>query len=182
MNKSLEQLIREVELARQRYLAEVTGLSTLQGDFRVADDRWSIAQLTEHLVVAEQGGVNGMWKAAEGVRNGSPVWSGPSKNAGLSIETVVERTWQPKEVAPPMAVPRQEGPLGYWAVALQSCEVLLPSLLIAVDSLDPHTVIFPHPISGPLDVPQRLEFLRFHLDRHCMQVESIKQGSGFPNA
>ena len=32
---------------------------------------------------------------------------------------------------------------------------------------------FPHPISGALDFHQRLEFLRFHLQRHHQQVARI---------
>ena len=39
-----------------------------------------------------------------------------------------------------------------------------------------------YPISGPLDVRQRLEFLRFHLDRHRAQVEQVKLHPDFPLA
>ena len=31
----------------------------------------------------------------------------------------------------------------------------------------------PHPISGPMDFHQRLEFLRFHINRHKDQVSSL---------
>ncbi len=36
----------------------------------------------------------------------------------------------------------------------------------ALQGLDPSLVIFPHFLSGPLVARQRLEFLRFQLDRH----------------
>ena len=36
----------------------------------------------------------------------------------------------------------------------------------ALHGLDPSLVIFPHFLSGPLVARQRLEFLRFQLDRH----------------
>ena len=39
-----------------------------------------------------------------------------------------------------------------------------------------------YPISGPLDVRQRLEFLRFHLDRHRAQIEQVNAHLDFPQA
>ncbi|MFM7671814.1 MAG: hypothetical protein ACKO6Q_04400 [Bacteroidota bacterium] len=35
-------------------------------------------------------------------------------------------------------------------------------------------IIYPHPLSGPLNVYQRLEFLRYHMERHQRQIEGIR--------
>lgn len=180
---ALETLFADVEQARYHYLSSVRHLSTTQGNFRPAvptGATWSIAEVTEHLVHAEYGGVLCIWKAAVAMRTGKPIWSGASVNQGLSIEDVVARTWRPREAAPEGAAPRMGGPLGYWVAALSNAQALLPPLIAVLDGLDGSTVIFPHPISGPLDVRQRLEFLRFHLDRHRGQVESIKGNRAFP--
>lgn len=180
---ALEAHFHDVEQARHTYLASVRYLTTAQGDFRpamLAGASWSIAEVTEHLVHAEHGGVLCIWKAAAAERTGEPIWSEASVNQGLSIEEVVARTWRPRETAPEGAAPRMGGPLGYWIAALSNAQSLLPPLTAVLDGLDGSTVIFPHPISGPLDVRQRLEFLRFHLDRHRGQVEAIKGNPAFP--
>lgn len=176
----LESLYAQVGVARSHYLAAVEDLTTAQGHFRPTQQSWSIAEVTEHLVHAEQGGILSIWKAAVGVRTGEPVWIGHSSHEGLSIEEVVERTWRPREEVPEGAAPRMGGPLGFWTVSLSGCQALLPSLTAALEGLDLNAVIFPHPISGPLDARQRLEFLRFHLDRHLGQVEAIRMSPVFP--
>ena len=50
----------------------------------------------------------------------------------------------------------------------------------ALHGLDRSLVIFPHLLSRPLDARQRLEFPRFHLDRHRHQIESLMTEGGFP--
>jgi hypothetical protein len=49
-----------------------------------------------------------------------------------------------------------------------------------MQGLDPEKVIYPHPISGPLNVLQRMQFLRFHMERHQKQVEQLKYHPQFP--
>jgi hypothetical protein len=175
----LNTLIAEVERARRDYLGRVEELTSEQADFRPAPDAWTIAEITEHLVHAEWAGINLIWSAADGVRRGTPVWEGESGNRGLTIETIVERTWREKEIAPEPARPEWGGPLAYWTTALRACGTMLASLPLALEGLDLERIINPHPISGPLDAHQRLEFLRFHLDRHRHQVNRVRETAGW---
>jgi hypothetical protein len=177
----LDRLADSVEQARQRFLDPLVGLTPEQAAFRVELDAWSITQVTEHLVHAESGGINLIWRAAEGVARGTPVWSGESPNRGLSIDEVIERTWQPRETSPESALPRIGGPFPYWAAALRGCSGLLLELKSALLGLTLEDVIYPHVISGPLDARQRLEFLAFHLDRHARQVTGIMTHHAFPD-
>ena len=71
------------------------------------------------------------------------------------------------------------GPLAYWKEAFALCERLLEALHLALEGLDVENVIYPHLISGPLDLGQRLEFLRFHTDRHYGQIERVKRTPSF---
>jgi hypothetical protein len=176
----VDELVDAVEEARQRYLAPLADLSVDQGTFTVGPDAWSIAQITEHLVHAELGGINLIWRAAEGVLGGAPVWAGESPNRGLTIEEVVERTWRPRETSPESAVPRVGGPLGYWAASLRNCAGLLRDLKATLLRVSLEEVVYPHVISGPLDARQRLQFLAFHLDRHRQQVAGILNHPSFP--
>ncbi len=169
----IETLVQEACTARERYLGLVADLDAASALRRPAPDAWNIAEITEHLVLAEQVGINGMWKALDGWRRETPVWSGDPVHRGRTIEEVVEQTWQPRETAPDVATPRWGGPLAYWVACLRTCEPLLRSLARSLEGAPLDDIIFPHPISGPLDARQRLAFLRFHLDHHRAQVESI---------
>jgi hypothetical protein len=175
-------LVDTVEAARRDYLSLLEGLSEEQAGFKVEDAAWTIAEITEHLFHAEFGGINLIWRAADGLARGTPVWSGESPNRGLSIEEVVRRTWREREASPASALPRVGGPLDYWAAALRSCSSLLAELKVRLRLVPLEDSIYPHAISGPLDARQRLQFLAFHLHRHREQVVTVMSHAAFPKA
>lgn len=173
-------LVDKVEGARREYLALLEGLSEEQGGFKVEEAAWSITEITEHLFLAEFGGINFIWRAADGRARGAPVWSGDSPNEGLTIEEVVRRTWREREDSPAVALPRMGGPLDYWVAALRSCSSLLNELKAPLRAVPLEEVVYPHALSGRLDARQRLEFLAFHLHRHRAQVVAIMSHATFP--
>ena len=166
-----------IQSIRGRVLEQLDGLSIEEGAWR-RDDGWSLQQVVEHLVLAERGGFDLIWKAADAYRADSPVWDGPSKNEGLPIEEVVSRTWRTRELAPASATPTGDGSLGVWIAHLESCDALLGHLPAHLDGLPLRKVIYPHFLSGPLDVLQRLEFIRFHMEHHLPQLIGIKADQG----
>ena len=170
----LASLLTEVAEARVRYVAAVQNLSEAQANWRPSPDAWNAVQITEHLFWAEQGGILGMWKLLQAQRKGQPGWSDKLVHRGLTIEEIVARTWQLKELVPAVAAPRLGGPLAFWTLSLESLQPLLQEFVNDFADDDPESLIHPHPISGPLDVRQRLEFLRFHIDRHREQVNALK--------
>jgi hypothetical protein len=176
----LSRLIDEFASARRRYIGSVEELSPEQAHFKPAPDEWSAGENTEHIVRAEWGGINGMWKAVDGAETGTPARDGDPCHRGRSIEQIVAETWQEKEQVPPIAARSWGGPLAFWIAALQANEGVLRALAGALERHDLETIHYPHPISGPLDMRQRLEFLRFHLDRRRNQVEELKSHPEFP--
>jgi hypothetical protein len=176
----LHTLIEEVALARKNFIAACSGLTSAQASFRPAEDIWSVTDNAEHLVWAEWGGVSSIWKAIDGFLRNEPVWKGEAIHHGLSIEEIIAKTWQPKEKVPPSAGPQWGGPIPFWLNSLANCQLTLNALEKDMEGLDPEKVIYPHPISGPLNVLQRMQFLRFHMERHQGQVERLKQHPAFP--
>jgi hypothetical protein len=180
MTTDLVDLIAAATAARTRLLDAVDNLSTTQGAFKADPAEWSIAENVEHLVVAEQGCINRVWAAAEGLRQGQRAWAAEPVHRGKPIEQVVNETWAPRQTAPDIATPRRRGPLGYWITALRCNQPILEALPAALAGLDPAEVITPHPISGPWDACQWLAFVRFHLDLHRQQIDDVARAPGFP--
>jgi hypothetical protein len=178
--KNLKQLFQDVEDSRNKYLETVKHMTYEQGIFKPDTKRWSVSQITEHLVLAENGGINNIWKAIEARRTGNSVWTGEHINSDLSIEEVVKLTWREKEESPASADPKLGGPLKFWIISLENCRSLLKAITKELEGEDMRQIIYPHPISGPLDAGQRFEFLRFHIDRHREQVERLTQSRNFP--
>lgn len=173
---SLDHLLHEVGTARQQYINEVIKLTDEQAQWKPSPTQWSAVELTEHLYWAEHGGIWGMWRALYAQRAGHPIWEGELIHRGLPIETIIARTWQPKEQVPPIAAPRMGGPVSFWLSALASLQQPLHDLATALAEEDFEAIIHPHPISGTLDVQQRFEFLRFHIQRHQGQLLALGLG------
>ncbi|MBL7847420.1 MAG: DinB family protein [Cyclobacteriaceae bacterium] len=180
MVSKLESLLKDVAVARKNFLDATAGLSEEQARFRPDELTWSVIDNVEHLFWAEFGGINGMWKVLEATRRQQPVFTGERVHEGLPIEQVIERTWKEKEQVPEIAKPKWGGPLAFWRNALESLQPQLARLAEAITEEELTSVIHPHPISGPINVIQRFEFLRFHMNRHQGQVERLRASANFP--
>jgi len=171
-------LVVAVEKARAGILSAAASLSEEQASFSPGD-AWSVSQILEHLYLAELSGITKIWAAAEAFSSGER-WNDERPNRGKSIEQVVTETWKPKEVAPPIATPHIGGPLGFWLAAFPTLTSVLAELGARLEGQPLDEVIFPHFLSGPLDARQRLEFLRFHIERHAAQLERVREDPSFP--
>jgi hypothetical protein len=172
-------VIQSVERSRAALLNSVAGLSEAQATFRPAEGQWSVLEILEHLYLAEVSGVTKIWVALDGLRAGR-VWAEALPNRGKRIEDIVATTWKPREVAPPIATPHIGGPLEFWVSATRSLSGILEDLGARLEGVNLEEVVFPHYLSGPLDGRQRLEFLRFHIDRHLDQIGRVRTSAGFP--
>jgi hypothetical protein len=173
------QLIDTVERARAEVIATTMGLTAEQASFKPSPGEWSITENIEHLYLAEMSGLAKIWTAARQVRSGT-AWTGPRPNNGRSIEDVIAATWKAKELAPEIATPHIGGPLEFWIQSFGSLTGVLNALGRELEGLDLESIVFPHFLSGPLDGRQRLEFLRFHMERHHDQIQRIRAHPALP--
>ncbi len=170
----VKSLIEEVRLARQAYLTQVLSVTETQALFKKTPDTWNIIEITEHLYWAEHGGILGMWKTLYAIRAGQYEKSFESKFKNLPIQDIIDQTWQPKEIVPAVAAPRMGGSLIFWRNALDSLQSILNAFGNDIQYDELRIQAHPHPISGPMDFQQRLEFLAFHIKRHDAQMRSTK--------
>jgi hypothetical protein len=172
MNHKLNQLISEVAIARNRYLTAINTFSQQEAEWKPSPEVWNVIEITEHLFWAEQGGLFGMWKIIQAHKEGKIGWTGEAIHAGLSVEDIVKKTWKEKEIVPAVAAPRLGGAIAFWAASLHSLQGVLEQLGQEMNDESLEIMTHPHPISGAMNVRQRLEFLRFHIDRHLEQVKN----------
>ncbi len=169
----IQTLIDAIDAARNRYVNLTHQFTEPEAQWKSVPEVWSVVEITEHLFWAEQGGIIGMWKTLNAIRDGKIARLTESVHQNLSIETIIANTWQEKEVVPAVAAPRFGGPLAFWQTSLAGLQILLQQFGDTLLPQDLHVQAHPHPISGAMDFHQRLEFLRFHIDRHFQQAERI---------
>jgi hypothetical protein len=148
-------------------------LTEIQARWKPSPDVWNCIEITEHLFWAEQGGILGMWKTLHAIREGSMVRTYESIHRDMSVEQIIELTWQPKEKVPPVAAPRLGGPLLFWKQSLKGLQGILEAFGQDLNGDELRLQAHPHPISGAMDFQQRIEFLAFHLHRHQEQVAQL---------
>ena len=172
MNKT-DQLLNNVATTRNQYLAVIEAVNEHDAQAKPADGSWSIVDNTEHLFWAEQGGIYGMWKTLYAIRNGSAERTYESPHKEWSIEEIIAHTWQEKEQVPAVAAPRLGGTIIFWRHSLAGLQPLLEAFAKDVHEDEWRLQAHPHPISGAMDFQQRMEFLRFHIQRHTTQVQAV---------
>lgn len=173
MINTIQKLIQDVSTARNQYLHKIASVTEAQASWKPDPEAWNMVEITEHLYWAEQGGIFGMWKTLHAIRDGSMVRTYESTHKNMPIEQVIGMTWQPKEKVPAVASPRLGGPLSFWKPSLYSLQDVLIAFGQDLKEDELRLQAHPHPISGALDFQQRIEFLRFHINRHQEQVSQL---------
>lgn len=159
----------DIEEARRRFL-EVVGRVAPGAEARpIGPDRWSPVEYVEHLVRAEEVTIWRMFLSVENERAGVEALRSPTPD--VPIEDVIDRTWRPREEAPPLAVPKLGGSFAYWCMRLARNAELVEAVVDLVEESELDVMAYPHPISGLFTLRQGLQFIRFHLDRHRGHLE-----------
>ena len=171
--QTVAQLIQHIAAARKLFLDQLINITELQAQWKPNPGEWNITENTEHLFWAEQGGILGMWKTIHAIRDGKTTRTYDSIHRDMPIEQLIEITWQPKEIVPPVAAPRMGGPLSFWVTSLHGLQEILNVFGQDLQNDELRLQAHPHPISGAMDFHQRLEFLAFHLNRHTKQVAAL---------
>jgi uncharacterized damage-inducible protein DinB len=166
----------EIDRTRARLFESVAALTAGQQSFRPAPDRWSVAQLCDHLSIVEGNVLKLLTKVlAKAEESGAPRPPSDAVFAPVSIDEFVERTRDLKLEAPETVRPADARPAAESLAALRDSRVALHALRPRLERLDAHALRFPHPAWGPLNLYQWLLFLGAHEARHLAQIEALKE-------
>lgn len=159
---------------RDNLLETVTGLTDSQWHFKPAADRWSIAEILEHLVLVE-GGVQGRVERMQE----EPLADPDRNNAEVEsiILTEIPRR-SPKYKAPPQITPSREWSPAELLDRFLERRAATIELLAASPALRGH--VAPHPIKGPWDGYQWILAAAAHTARHTDQILEVKADASFP--
>ncbi|HWC99375.1 MAG TPA: DinB family protein [Candidatus Sulfopaludibacter sp.] len=164
----------ELEKTRERLVEAVDGLSIEQWQFRQADDRWSVAQVVEHLALIE-GRIQGLIAR---IGQGAEAEAGRDDAAmdALILEQVPQRTGRIN--APPFVQPA-----GRWS-GLEALGKFVEARTGTIGLLDSVEClrgrVLPHPVFGPWDGYQWILSTAAHTARHTLQIVEIRECAEFP--
>jgi hypothetical protein len=171
-----ESLLKHLDQTRKAFLASIDGLSEAQWTFRAGPDRWTIAEVAEHIAISE---TTLLGLVTDRILKSPAVPRDPNAVSDEKLlASVVDRS--SKFQAPEILKPTNR-----WATrdALTKDFVTAREKTAAyvkgtTDDLHGHAA--PHPVFKTLDGYQWVLLLSGHAARHTAQIEEVKTAAGYP--
>lgn len=168
-----------VTAARANVLATVRALDPVQLRHVPTPGNWSIAQVVEHLTLAEE-------LTAKGLRNPRPVERRGSRIAATVRLRIVRllfgkpfvRARVPSRALLPEGSASLDALERRWLEAAADIEAFLRDL-----PAERHQErLFRNPVTGWLTLGQMLDFHLSHIGHHARQISRIQRSPGFPTS
>ena len=170
---SVAEIYEDIDETRARLVGAVEPLTAEQLGFRPSPEKWTVAEIVEHLSITE-GRVARMLGVMVTKLGPDAARAEGSPFAPVSIEQFVELSRTEKYQAPDEIRPKG-APLEDSLAALRDSRSMLRDLRDRAELIDGTRARFPHPVWGPLDLYQWLAFVGAHEQRHLHQIEAVKE-------
>ena len=173
-----EAALKSLQDTHDAFLKSIAGLSEKQWRFKPAPDRWSVAEVAEHIAVSESM-IFGMVQSRVMT---SP--AAPEKRAEVAGKDEIILTRVPDRSHKAQA-PEFLKPTNRWATREELTKAFEDSRKATMDYVrttndDLRDHFGPHPIFGSLDAYQWILLISAHSDRHTKQIEEVKADPNFP--
>lgn len=173
-----ETALNSLQSTHDAFLKSISGLSEKQWRFKPAPDRWSVAEVSEHITVSE----SMLFGLVQSKFMTSPAT--PEKRAEVAGKDEIILTKVPDRSRKAQA-PEFLKPTNRWATEAdlvqafeQSRKATMDYIRTTNDDLRDH--FGPHPLLGTLDAYQWILLISAHSERHTKQIEEVKADPNFP--
>jgi hypothetical protein len=173
-----EAALKNLQATHDAFLKSIAGLSEKQWKFKPAPDRWSVAEVAEHITVSE-GMIFGM---VQGKVMAGPAT--PEKRAEVKVtdEQILQLLPDRSHKA---QAPEFLKPTGRFATREELVKTFEDERKATMDYVRTSNDDFrdhfgPHPLLGPLDGYQWILLISGHSERHTKQIEEVKADPNFP--
>jgi uncharacterized damage-inducible protein DinB len=167
-----ERAIAHLEETRERLLRTARSLSREQWQYKPAPDRWSVAEIVEHVAFVE----GRILAVIERALEKEPASTELFIEDDAFVEKIVERVDRAK--APEAFVPSGRWPLEQLIPEFEGARKRSIEFAKTTSAqLRQHS--YPHPFYGRLDCYQWLLVIPSHSERHRRQAEEIIAEAGF---
>ena len=173
-----DRALQYLESTKQAVLDATAGLSEAQWNFKPASDRWSVAEVVEHIAAAEDF-LMGMVT--------TQVMKAPARPAGDDVKAIDDmvvakvpdrshKAQAPEPLKPTNRFGSPQASLKHFTDARAQTEVFLKTH----DDLREHAV--DSPMGKKLDGYEWVLFVAGHSERHTKQINEVRADPNFPKA
>jgi hypothetical protein len=168
--------LKHLAETRQKFLDSIAGLSDAQWTYKAGTDRWSIAEVAEHIAISES---TILQLIRDKIMSAPPA---PTDAERVSDEKVIAGVTDRSER---FQAPEFLRPTNRWSTRdalvkdfLAAREATVNYVKTTDDDMRAHAA--PHPVLKTLDAYQWLLLLSAHTARHTAQIEEVKTSAGYP--
>jgi hypothetical protein len=170
--------LKSLQATHDAFLKSIAGLSEQQWKFKPAPDRWSVAEVSEHIAISE----STIFALVQGKIMASP--AAPEKRADDKLTDQQILTMIPDRSHKAQA-PEFLKPTNRWATREELVAAFEKSRGATIDYVrntndDLRDHFGPHPALGTLDAYQWILLISAHSERHTKQIEEVKADPNFP--
>ena len=177
MQAERDSLTKHLQQTREAFLDSISGLSEAQWTFKAGPDRWSIAEVAEHIAISE---TTLLRLVTDQILKGPAVPRNPdSVSDEKLLASLLDRT--SKFQAPEVLKPTNRWATRYASLTkdfLAAREKTIDYVKTTTDDLHGHAG--PHPVFKMLDGYQWVVLLSGHSARHTAQIQEVKTSAGYP--
>lgn len=170
--------IKYMKETKSDFLKSVKGLSDEQWNFKPAPDKWSVAEVSEHIALAEdflsKMVQEQIMKSPEAPAEKRAAVKGKEEQILKMIPDRSQKAQAPEQLKPHHAFASREELLKAFETKRDA------NIKYVKDTKDElHAHIAPSPI-GEFDAYQWMLFMAAHSKRHTAQIEEVKADANFP--
>ena len=173
-----ERALKYLESTKANLLEATKGLSEAQWNFKPGPDRWSVAQVMEHIAASEDFIRDGLLKEKVMVSPGGETDRDVKKIDEAVVTMIPDRSH--KAQAPDPLQPRDR-----FGSPAESLKHFLESRATTEQYLKTAAGLRDHVMDGPVGKMDGYEFILFiaaHSERHTKQIEEVKADANFPKS
>jgi hypothetical protein len=169
----LSEIHETFESLEKKYGKLLQHLNSLTDDvvyFKAGADKWSIVEVIEHLVMAEENMLVELTGAASATTLDPQDRSAKNYHIVIKVMTKDIPVDVPDEIMEPHGQFSLEELLGRWDNTRKKTRAYID----AINSEKAGDLVYRHPFAGPLDMAETLRFIDVHFDNHMRHIEKIK--------
>lgn len=171
-----DRAMQYLESTKQGVLDATAGLSEAQWNFKSAPDKWSVAEVTEHIAAAEDF-LMGMVT--------TQVMKAPARPAGEDVKAIDDMVVAKiPDRSKKAQAPEPLKPTNRYGTPAASLKHFTDSRAQTEDFLKTHDDLREHAIDSPmgkkLDGYEWVLFVAGHSERHTKQINEVKADPNFP--
>jgi hypothetical protein len=170
-----DKALQYLETTKKNVLEATKGLSEAQWNFKSAPDRWSVAQVMEHIAASEDF-IRGMLKEKVMMAPAGEPGRDVKKTDDAVLAMVPDRTTKaqaPEPLVPTNRFGSPEGAIKHFVESRATTEDFLKT----ASGLRDHVTDSP---LGKLDGYEFVLFIAAHSERHTKQINEVKADANFP--